>query len=209
MPAQDKTILYVADPMCSWCWGFAPVIAAIARAAEGRAAVRVVVGGLRPGTTEPMDDESRATVRHHWEEVHKASGQPFSFDFFERDGFVYDTEPPCRAAATVRGLAPDATLPFFESLHRAFYADGRDITDGAVLADLAADARVDRAAFTAAFESAYARDATVRDFQFARSLGITGFPTVVVGDGNGYAFLTIGYRPYAAMAEVLGEWLET
>ena len=28
--------VYFADPMCSWCYGFAPVIAALAERFEGR-----------------------------------------------------------------------------------------------------------------------------------------------------------------------------
>ena len=28
-------LLYVMDPMCSWCWGFAPVVAALAEQADG------------------------------------------------------------------------------------------------------------------------------------------------------------------------------
>ena len=78
-----KEILFVADPMCSWCWGFSPVITAIDEAVRDRAAITLVVGGLRPGTTEAMDDAMKGTIRHHWEEVGRASGQPFSFEFFE------------------------------------------------------------------------------------------------------------------------------
>lgn len=43
-------LIYVMDPMCSWCWGFAPVAAAlIAQAAEAGVSTRLVPGGLRSG----------------------------------------------------------------------------------------------------------------------------------------------------------------
>ncbi|MFQ5523922.1 MAG: DsbA family protein, partial [Acidimicrobiia bacterium] len=38
-------LIYVGDPMCSWCWGFAPEIEDLA----DEYPVEVVVGGLRPG----------------------------------------------------------------------------------------------------------------------------------------------------------------
>ena len=173
-----KEILFVADPMCSWCWGFSPVITAIDEAVRDRAAITLVVGGLRPGTTEAMDDAMKGTIRHHWEEVGRASGQPFSFEFFERDGFIYDTEPACRAAVTVRHLAPEATLPYFAALHRAFYADGEDTTDPATLGRLAEGFGVDAAAFAETFASEEMAKATAEDFQFSRRLGVSGFPTV-------------------------------
>ena len=204
-----KEILFVADPMCSWCWGFSPVIAAIDEASRGRAAITLVVGGLRPGTTEAMDDAMKATTRHHWEEVGRASGQPFSFEFFERDGFVYDTEPACRAAVTMRHLAPEATLPYFAALHRAFYVDGEDTTDPATLARLAEDFGVDADAFAEALASEEMAKATAEDFQFSRRLGVGGFPTVVVNDRQGYALLTVGFRPFEALQPNLEAWLES
>lgn len=208
MSVLDKEIIYVADPMCSWCWGFAPAIKAIGEAARERAELRLVVGGLRPGTTEIMDDDAKGYIRHHWEEVNKASGQPFTFDFFERDGFVYDTEPACRAAVTVRKTKPDAVFPFMESMHRAFYVDNRDVTDAQVLADEAEKLDVPRDDFLTAFAAPEIAKETIDDFQYARSLGISGFPTVVVRDADGYAFLTVGFRPFEALQPLLEEWLQ-
>ena len=46
--------IYFADPMCSWCWGFAPVIEQTLRRRYGEAIpVRLVLGGLRPGPPSP------------------------------------------------------------------------------------------------------------------------------------------------------------
>ena len=41
-------LLYVMDPMCSWCWGFAPVVKALAeQAAVDGVPLQIVTGGLR------------------------------------------------------------------------------------------------------------------------------------------------------------------
>ena len=50
--------------------------------------------------------------------------------------------------------------------------------------------------------------ATIEDFQMARSLGVTGFPTVVVNDDEGYAYLTVGYQPYEHLERLLDRPLE-
>jgi putative protein-disulfide isomerase len=65
---MTKRILYFADPMCSWCWGFSPVIAAIARLSGERAPIRLVVGGLRTGETRPLNARTKAYIRHHWDD---------------------------------------------------------------------------------------------------------------------------------------------
>jgi len=95
-------LIYFADPMCSWCWGFAPVIEAIRQRFGDALPIRLMMGGLRPGTTKPLDEAGKRTIREHWEHVHEATGQPFDFRFFEREGFIYDTEPASRAVVVVR-----------------------------------------------------------------------------------------------------------
>ena len=79
---MDREIICVVDPMCSWCWGFSPVIDAIAETYGDKADISFVAGGLRPLTTEPMSESMKAEIRGHWEHVTEASGQSFDFDFF-------------------------------------------------------------------------------------------------------------------------------
>ena len=43
-------LVYVMDPMCSWCWGFAPVVEALAgQARQAGVAMHLVAGGLQIG----------------------------------------------------------------------------------------------------------------------------------------------------------------
>ncbi len=44
---HNKEVILVADPMCSWCWGFAPAIRAIRQQYADRLNIVLVVGGLR------------------------------------------------------------------------------------------------------------------------------------------------------------------
>ena len=43
---SDLEFIYVGDPMCSWCWGFAPVLERMTEVYE--IPIRVVVGGISP-----------------------------------------------------------------------------------------------------------------------------------------------------------------
>jgi putative protein-disulfide isomerase len=194
--------------MCSWCYGFAPVVAALAEKFEDRLPLDVVMGGLRAGNTEPMHERDKATIREHWTRVGAATGQPFDLAFFDRAGFVYDTEPACRAVVTARRLMPRMALPFMARIQQAFYAENRDMTAAQEIADVAEEAGFDRSGFGAAFAGAEARNETFRDFLTAQSLGIHGFPTLIAGsEEKGYALLTNGYRPYEDLAEPLERWL--
>lgn len=202
-------LVYFADPMCSWCYGFSPVIAAL-RARFGEALpIRLILGGLRPGTTEPMDDASRASVRSHWQHVREASGQPFDMAFFDRERFIYDTEPACRAVVVARRRGMEHGLAALSRIHAAFYAENRDVTDAATLAAIAAGLGIDAAAFAAEFASEEAIRETRADFTLTQRSGIQGFPTLLAGTGgqDGYAMVTNGFQPAARVIPPLSSWM--
>jgi putative protein-disulfide isomerase len=205
----DKHFVYFADPMCSWCYGFSPVITTLAERFSGRLPVRLVMGGLRAGNTRPMRPQDKDYIRGAWTRVGEASGQPFDFAFFEREGFIYDTEPACRAVVTMRRLRPDGALAFMAAIQRAFYARNQDITQTEVLAEIAeSEAGIDRAAFTSEFLTADTRNETFRDFLTSQQAGVEGFPCLVAGnEADGYAQVTNGFRPIDGLPEAIESWL--
>ena len=203
-------LIYVADPMCSWCWGFSPVIDAIAQRFGADLPIRLMMGGLRPGTTEPLTESGKRTIREHWDHVNQASGQPFDMRFFDRENFVYDTEPAARAVVVVRRSGMELALAYLRSVHRAFYAENRDVTNLAVLADLAGPTGLDRAEFTDALRSDEAKQEVWRDFAVAQRSGITGFPTLLAGASqNGeYALVTQGFQRADRLIPPLEQWFD-
>ena len=206
---ERPTLIYVADPMCSWCWGFAPVITRIVERVGDAADLRMVMGGLRAGNAEPMDDGMTEYISSAWQRVGERTGATFDVSFFERSGFVYDTEPACRAVVTVRAMQPAAALPYMKRVQEAFYANNRDVTDGKVLADIAVEAGLDRQAFVDAFDSEDMKRATLQDFQIANQSGINGFPAVLVGSAEkGFGALTLGYQDFDALSGTLDAWLD-
>ena len=200
--------LYIADPMCSWCYGFAPVIEGLAKHFTGRLPVKVMMGGLRAGNTRAMRQEDKDYIRNAWTKVGAATGRSFDTAFFDREGFIYDTEPACRAVVTARHLAPEKALAFKGRISEAFYGHNRDMTDTAEIAALAVDAGFDETQFRAAFHSPDVRNDTMRDFLTAKQMGVEGFPCLVIGgDGDDYALVTSGYRPIDGMIEGIEAWL--
>ena len=91
---NEKILWYVADPMCSWCWGFAPVIEQVRNSYRDRSKMELLLGGLRPGTKHPLPVAQRQEILGHWQAVHRATGQVFQFAGAMPEGFIYDTEPP-------------------------------------------------------------------------------------------------------------------
>ena len=206
--AEDRHFVYFADPMCSWCYGFSPTIKTLSDTFADRLGLRIVVGGLRAGNTQAMRLQDREYIQGAWTRVGEASGRPFDHAFFDREHFVYDTEPACRAVVTARTLEAGSELAMMSAISTAFYANNRDTTDPATLIDIAAEQGHDRAAFQETFDAADTRNATLQDFYFSQQSGVQGFPCLVVGeDTQGYTIVTNGFRPIDGMVEGIERWL--
>ncbi len=197
--SQDKKrrLIYFADPMCSWCWGFSPVIAKIVGEYGAELPVRLVMGGLRAGNSVAMDEVMKNEIRGHWQHVAARTGQAFDFSFFDREGFVYDTAPACRAVVAMRRAAPGRELAFLAVLHEAFYAKAVDLASGPELLRLAVDFGTDEALFADIFASEECSRDLADDFSAVLGNGIRAFPALLGGsEVERFMALTHGYRPF-------------
>lgn len=184
-------LIFVGDPMCSWCYGFGKELSALT-ARHPELPLEIMVGGVRAGATDVLDDNGKQFRLGHWARVEEKSGLPFNRKaLLARENFVYDTEPICRAVVTARRVAPEADqLAVFRALQRAFYVDGLDTTDGAVLAQAAVAElaeqgyAVDAATFHAAWSHNATIVATLAEFAQVRAIGIRSFPALLL-EANG------------------------
>lgn len=207
-PKPRKHLVYFGDPMCSWCYGFEPVLRGVKEHFGERLPIGIVLGGLRPGTQRAMSSMERDQVRKHWDSVKAATSQKFDYSFFDRGRFVYDTEPACRAVIVYRRTQPDFAQEFFANLQIAFYADGKNITKPDVLATLADEHGYNAEAFLQAFHDMTAREETARDFQISQEAGVEGFPTLMAGSMmDGYQVAAHGFRPLDGLISDLENWL--
>jgi putative protein-disulfide isomerase len=201
-------LVYVMDPMCSWCWGFAPVVEALAgQARQAGVAMHLVAGGLRR-ESQVLDQRGRDRIHTHWQAVHETTGQPFDLQGGLPDNLIYDTEPACRALVTARSLASDCATRLLGLIQQAFYVKRQDVTRPKLLVELAEQAGLDRRAFAEGFDSQELRAATEADFAWAENLGIAGFPTLLAERDGQYALLTNGYQPLDSLAPLLDRWLQ-
>ncbi|MEQ1663338.1 MAG: DsbA family protein [Thiobacillus sp.] len=204
---ERPLLWFFADPMCSWCWGFSPVIEAVRDHYQDRLNVALVMGGLRPGTTEPMTPAAREDILHHWRQVHERTGQPFRFDDALPAGFIYDTEPAARAVITAGGLDPAHTFAMYRAIQHAFYAQGRDVTQPTDLAELATSLGLNAAVFLHTFDSDIMRTRTQAHFAHSRKAGVKGFPTLILQRGEQLDRVADGCLPLESVRSELDRLL--
>lgn len=205
---MDKELIYVADPMCSWCWGFSPVMQKLADLIRSRAALRVLPGGLRMDSSYPLSEFEAREIMQHWQEVARRTGQPFDFSRPLDASYVYNTGPSCKALSLVAHERPSCALDYLRSLQQAFYVGRRDLKDPEVLADYARTYGFTRANFIEALDLPATREALEQDIHFVRRCGIEGYPSVLLRSGARVQRLTIGYQTYEVLEPHVLRWLD-
>lgn len=195
----QPTLLYFADPMCSWCWGFSPVIEALREKYHKRLKIALILGGLRPGTQEPLSAQAREEILQHWQAAQERSAQPFNFEHALAPGFIYDTEPASRAVLSFAELNAPSTLAYFKRVQQAFYLESQDVSQIDVLTELTQAFEINADEFRALFISESMRKKTQLHFLRSRQLGVTGFPTLVLQQGEDHHLLSNGYCEYETL----------
>ena len=190
-------LIYVADPMCSWCYGFGPEVAAVSESSG--LPVRLVMGGLYVGDrVQPASPDLRNYLEQTWSRLQTRTGQTFRYDRaapLVQGSWVYDTAPSCQAVIHVRDEEPDQALRYFTAVQRAFYMEGRDVTRWDVLEAIANETGLSD---IASIDSLLNPSSLERDIVEARALGAAGFPRLLIARGpkrdrTEYVPLSVGY----------------
>jgi putative protein-disulfide isomerase len=201
---MQKELIFVLDPMCSWCWGFAHVIDQLYRTFGNTYRFSLVLGGLRTKGEMSWNKMSKEYLKGHWKQVSERTGQMFSDRLFEKEYFEYDAYPACKAVITVRELfGIQNAFAYLHILQEAFYTRAEDITHLNVLCDLLDAMNLDRTIFREFYESDRAELLMEHDFAKARSMGANAFPSLVFIDEEGHMVCQKGYRSLLEMQKLL------
>jgi putative protein-disulfide isomerase len=202
VPAASNgwAVRYIGDPMCSWCWGISPTVSAVGALCEAQGIeFSITLGGLRAGGGDPWDAAFKHFLRNEWRRIGQVTGQPFGFTLLEASDFDYDTEPACRAVATVKLLQardhfPTSTvLKFFSAVQHKFYVEGQDpkVTD--FYASICASLALDFDKFRALFDSVETQQAVQQEFVRCRQWGVRSFPALLLERDGKTKPLAVGY----------------
>jgi putative protein-disulfide isomerase len=200
----SKTLYYVHDPMCSWCWGFSPVLRELLDRLPPDIEVRRLLGGLAPDTDHPMPadlrDKLQATWRHIRERIPETE---FNFAFWTDCTPRRATYPACRAVISARGQGPEYDMAMTQAIQRAYYTRALNPSEEDTLIRLAGELGLD----TSAFEQRLTDPATARglmtEIEQARRLGADSFPSLILELGDSRRRIPVDYNDSKPMLELI------
>ncbi|MDX1594202.1 MAG: DsbA family protein [Gammaproteobacteria bacterium] len=203
---MHATLVYVHDPMCSWCWAFRPTWQRIVAGLPAGIAVRRLLGGLAPDTDHPMPETMRASLQATWRRIQETvPGTRFNFDFWSRCAPRRATYPACRAviAAGLQDRAREEAM--IEAIQSAYYLEARNPSDDATLVALAGELGLDARRFADDLAAPQVQAELQRQIAEARALGADSFPTLVLVDDDGVHLLPHDYNDPAPVLRRLAD----
>lgn len=200
----QPVLIYVHDPMCSWCWGFVPVLDRLLAALPDGVTVRRLLGGLAPDSDVPMPESTRDFVMGQWRRIQREiPGTAFNFDFWRQCDPRRSTYLACRAVIAARYQGPEFDPAMTRAIQRAYYLEARNPSDAGTLTDLAREIGLDADRFACDLTSADT-DRTLRaEIGEARTLGVRGFPSLVLNAGGAHRRLSVNYTDHRPMLEAI------
>ncbi|MDQ1106003.1 DsbA family protein [Nocardioides zeae] len=202
-------ITYAFDAYCGWCYGFGPTVRAFAAENADRVDIRVLSGGLFSG-----DRAQPIGAFPHIPEANKRISDLTGVEFgaaYERvlaDGtLVMDSADAAAGLVALRRQRPDAVLELAGAVQRAWYLDGRSLSDPGVYRDIAASHDIDPDAVGDALTDPSVRVEAERDVRQVRQLGVDHYPTLLLHTGDGLQQLGGPVSGAAALTAALDQHL--
>jgi len=195
--------------MCSWCWGFVPVLSELLSTLPKEVEVNRLLGGLAVDSDVPMSNEMQAMLQETWRRIQaKIPGTVFNFDFWSKCQPRRSTYPSCRAviAARQQGNAFDEAMT--KAIQTAYYLQARNPSDIETLVELADELGLDVAQFKQDIASSVTQQQLEKEIELSRELHAESFPSLVLQVGASHWPVPIDYLAVSPMLELINHLTE-
>jgi len=206
------TIYYVYDPLCSWCYGFSPVIKKIKSAYKDQFDFQVISGGMQFGERKQPVSAIRDYLKGAYKNVTERTGVEFGEEFMAvlEDGHrMLDSIPPSIALSIIKDLKPEEALNFAATIQEAIYFNGMDWNTVEAYFPYLKAYDISSDEFKRKFEDPIYKEKTLEDFNLAANFGVTGFPSVILKKDEKYYLLVQGFVPFEQLNATIEQVLTT
>lgn len=197
------TLYYIHDPMCSWCWGFAPVRQQLRNRLPASISWQPLLGGLAADSDAPMPADLQNQIAATWHRIQDQLGTVFNHDFWINNQPRRSTYPACRAVIVAKKYSAELGDSMTAAIQQAYYLDAKNPSDDSTLIELATRIGLDAEHCRQQLNAPETQTALLQEIQYARELQHDGFPSLrLVHQGRLYP-ITLDYQdPEPMLAQI-------
>ncbi len=201
---MTHTLIYVHDPMCSWCWALRPALTALQARLPADIGFKRLLGGLAADTMQPMPEEMRANLQGTWQRIQQQLPHtPFNFDFWEHCQPRRSTYPACRAVIAARMLDSRMEDAMIHAIQRGYYTQARNPSDVDTLLAFAMEIGLDQEDFVAQLHAAETNQALQNELSRCSAMHIDSFPSLRLQLDDGLWPVPVDYSNADNMLETI------
>jgi len=201
---MPKTLYYIHDPMCSWCWGFGSTLKSLLESLPPDIRVERLLGGLAPDTDQPMPLEMREWLQRTWRKIaERIPGTRFNHEFWVRCAPRRSTYPACRAVIAARRQDPGFDPAMTGAIQRAYYLQARNPSDRDTLIEVAREIGANTSAFAQALDSSETNTELQREIEKVRMMDSWRFPSLVLDLEGSVRQVPVDYMSAEAMLNTI------
>jgi len=190
-----QTLYYFHDPMCSWCWGFAPVWQQVRDNLSRDLALEYIVGGLAPDNDEIMPAELQLKLKQTWQRIQDSiPGTTFNFEFWDVCQPRRSTYPACRAVLATKNLTPEKEQAMIRAIQQSYYCQASNPSDVEVLVQCAVDIGLEKESFMTELQSKQVEQQLMENIAIYREYSFAGFPSLVLKTETTHRPIRIDYN---------------
>ena len=188
---SSTQLIYVYDPMCSWCWGFKECWQKIYAELASELDIVYKVGGLAADSDQPMPENMQRFLQQTWQRIAAQTGARFNFDFWKNCQPRRSTYPACRAVIAARQF--DKEQAMLQRIQQGYYLQAQNPSDLSTLVSFAQQLNLDSDVFLARMQSAELEQQLQQELAYVQQLPIQGFPSLVLRHQQQYHAIAVNY----------------
>ncbi|WP_241777772.1 DsbA family protein [Streptomyces sp. CT34] len=184
---ECASLTYAFDAYCPWCYGFGPALRDFAEDNAHRIRLSVVSAGLHTGA-RALPVAAYPHLPAERGRIARLTGVVFGAGYdgaLARGTAVLDSVAAAAGLAALRDQPGISELDAVEAVQRAWFVDGRSLSDAEVYRDIADELGLDADAVTTAYASPAGRVKAHADFRTLRRLRVTSYPTLLLHTAHG------------------------
>ena len=210
---KDKIkLLYVYDPLCGWCYGFGPVVEKIEKNYKADVDVEIISGGMVMGDRIAPVGNMAEYILQAIPRLERMTGAEFGEPYKQllKEGtYVTSSEKPSVALCVYKSFKKDSVVSYGHTIQTSFYKYAKDLNNDTLYADIAKTFGIDRTQFLNRMKDSTYLNQAHAEFKQAAALGVTGFPTLLMKQGNGYVKISEGYASYETIEKYIQKELKS
>ena len=193
-------ILYVYDALCGWCYGFSDVISRFHEKYNSSLDFEVISGGMVVGGRVGEIGKVASYISSAYKDVERISGVKFGSKFLDstlKDGkTIFTSTPPAIAMSIFKEINKNKQVQFACELQKAIYFEGLAPKNLETYVHVVSIFGIDAQSFVLKMKNQRYKLLAEKDFRLTATLGLSGFPSVLLKLDGTYFIIGTGYLSF-------------